>query len=101
MKKLSYLLGLLVVLGIAFSSCTEETEPDPPTISVTPTEVSVNAGDSTTFSVQVASNSELRTIVWSATVGSLSAGNGSYLFEDGLHSKTVDIGFLVADDSSW
>jgi hypothetical protein len=33
MKKLSYLLGLLVVAGIIFSACAkDEEEPDPPTV---------------------------------------------------------------------
>ncbi|MCB2219333.1 MAG: hypothetical protein KQI35_02980 [Bacteroidetes bacterium] len=71
MKKLSYLLGLLVVAGMIFTSCSkDDEEPDPPTITflggIEPTtgwervdgDVNLNVGEPFVFGFTASSNSD-------------------------------------------
>ncbi len=69
MKKISILLMMVFVSGLAFlSSCSDDTDPTPPTISVVETAGSTyTIGSTVTYTITVSSNEKLQTLTAAPT----------------------------------
>ncbi|NOZ45690.1 MAG: hypothetical protein GXO79_02805 [Chlorobi bacterium] len=95
MKKLSYLLSLLVIMALWVASCTTEEEGVAPTITVTPTSAEASVGEEVQFTVSVSADAELKSIT---AVVDPYATFPDTLFDKGKH--TASINYIYAVPSS-